>query len=730
MRGPSGVASDNRQDSNHPRLGASAEGRLAWPQVLSPSGHLCKPTRPRGPRIALRRAPGRRRVRPSQTALVSHISPSPGCACRGHWRWNCHRHWNYRWLWGLFVDLTGLPETTDHGRALRSNFMKVLLAGVPPLFVYVSTASGYAYWFDSGEFVAAAADFGISHPPGHPLAAIVLGAANLAPIGALSFRVALVCALLGATASVALFFAVESTLKVDGVIRDSLRFPLALAATWWIVGSQAWWFHAVRPEVYALQAALLCIAVERLLRVSLSGPDGDVRPLYQAALALGLALANHHYLAVLAVIPSLWLLVGIWRGWGWRPFAWSAGFVGAGLLTYLYLPLRALREPFLNLGSPSTPARFLWVVTAEAFQKSLSPDAVAPFGERFADVLLATGEDLHVATLVVALLGAYFMLRVKSSRKYGLFWLSVWAVYALGRATLGFIRGNPDALAYLMLSHAALVVFAIFAIGVLLSALAEAVPSRPRLAPVLGTLLALAACFQFIRSSEASMLTDFTDTDVFDDGLRRSLPPRSIILVHNPQTIFRYWGGEAEELNRPDVTMIPLPLLTYPRLVDRFVKNEPELTPLLRSYILDGALSVAELQSLAALRPVFVEMDVRVTQDMMDLLVPEQLYHRVLTADTTETDEARAMHTHAALWGDLYQRIGQPIDEHTKTQLLWRHYADSLYFAGVGDTNAALRTVTAGLALNPHAVELVMMRDALQQAPPGERIDVTPFTIR
>jgi hypothetical protein len=247
---------------------------------------------------------------------------------------------------------------------------------------------------------------------------------------------------------------------------------------------------------------------------------------------------------------------------------------------------------------------------------------------------------------------------------------------------------------------------------------------------VLGAILALMASSQFVRSSGASSLADFVDTDVFDDGLRRSLPPRSVVLVHNPQTIFRFWGGEAEENNRPDVTMIPLPLLTYPSLVDRFVTDEPELTPLLRSYVLDGSLSVPELQSLAALRPVYVEMDVRVTQDMMDLLVPEQLYHRVLTANTTDTDEARAMHTHATLWGDLYQRIGRPIENHTRTQLIWRHYTDSLYFAAVGDTNAALRTVAAGLALNPHARELQMMQEALKAATPGEPIDVTPFTIR
>jgi len=611
--------------------------------------------------------------------------------------------------------------------------MKGLLAGVPPLLAYLGTASGFSHWLDSGEFVAAAADFGISHPPGHPLAAIVLGTANLLPIGALSFRVAVVCAVLLAVAAVALFFAFETSLSVSDAIRPSLRFPLALAATWWVAGSQGWWFQAVRPEVYALQAALLCIAMERLLRVSISGQEGqqgDVRPLYQAALALGLALANHHFIALLAVVPSLWLLLGIWKTWGWRPFAWSVGFLSAGLMTYLYLPLRALQEPFLNLGDPSSPGRFVWVISAQTFQKSISPEAVSPFGETLADVLIATARDLHLVTLAAALLGAYFMLRVSSSRKFGLFWLTLWLVYVLGRAKLGFVRGNPDAIAYFMVSYASLAIFAVFAIGVLLSALAEAVPGKSRLAPALGAILALGASFQFLRSLDASTLASFADTDVFDDELRRSLPARSIVLVHNPQTIFRYWGGEAEELNRPDVTMIPLPLLSYPKLVDRYVRDEPALKPLLRSYVLDGTLSAPELQSLAALRPVYVEMDVRVTQELMDLLVPEHLYHRVLTADTTETDEARAMHEHAALWEDLYQRIGHPIDPHTEVQLIWRHYTDSLYFASIGDKNAALRTVKAGLALNPHPRELLMLQEALKNASPGERIDVTPFTIR
>jgi hypothetical protein len=85
MWGPSGVASDNLHGTNHPRLGASAEGRLAWPPASSPPGHFCRPPRPRGPRVRLRRAPCARPLKsrsaaprllstslPRESALIQH----------------------------------------------------------------------------------------------------------------------------------------------------------------------------------------------------------------------------------------------------------------------------------------------------------------------------------------------------------------------------------------------------------------------------------------------------------------------------------------------------------------------------------------------------------------------------------------------------------------------------------------------------------------------------------
>lgn len=608
--------------------------------------------------------------------------------------------------------------------------IKALLVGTPVLVAYLLSASGFGYWLDSGEFVAVAADFGISHPPGHPLASIVLGSAQWLPLGALSFRVALVCAALGAVAAVALFFAMETSLELGEAVSEHLRTPVCLSATWWVAGSQAWWFQAVRPEVYSLQAALSFIAIERLLRASVNlerdPEDGDLRPLFHAALALGLAFANHHFLALLLMPPALLLLVGIVRSAGWRPMASSSAFLAAGLLTYVFLPLRALAAPYLALGEPSTPARFFWVVSAKAFQKSLSTEKPSPFGIGLADVLLKMAEDLRVIPLLVALLGAYLMCRVAATRKHGLFWLSVLCLTVVGRAALGFVEGNPDAAGYLLLGYGALGVFCAFAMGLLLSALDDALEHRPRFVPSLAFGLAMLGLLQFPASARSASLAGFVDTDVFDDGLRRALPPRAIVLAHNPSTIFRFWGGEAEELNRPDVTLIPMPFLSYPKLVEQLVEKDPETKPLLRDAMLEGTLNPPELQSLAALRPVFVEMDKRVPTALFESLAPEQLYHRVLGADGANTADPKA---YRRLWEDLYKRIGEPIDPQTERQILWRLYADALHFAATGETDAARRATAGALAIDSESEVLQKLAEALAQSAVGERLDIEPFRL-
>ena len=66
---------------------------------------------------------------------------------------------------------------------------------------------------------------------------------------------------------------------------------------------------------------------------------------------------------------------------------------------------------------------------------------------------------------------------------------------------------------------------------------------------------------------------------------------------------FRLLGGEVSETLRPDITLVPIPFLTYPGMVEALVEQDPDLAPFLRSYLLEGELRQADLQSLAQTDP-------------------------------------------------------------------------------------------------------------------------------
>lgn len=602
-----------------------------------------------------------------------------------------------------------------------------VLAGGVPLACYLATVSAHGYWLDAGEFVAASVELGISHPPGHPLAALAGKALALLPLGSLAFRVGLASALSAALAAGFLFLAIETTVQSLGVQTRRIATPIALGATWLVVGSYGWWFQAVRPEVYALEAALICLAIERTIALEAAWPSHDVRPLYVASLAVGLALANHHFLALLVLPAMAPTFARVRRAKGDRPLLLAAGCIGLGLATYVYLPIRAAAGPALNLGEPTTPARLWWVVTAEAFQKNTGEGVPQPLWERLADIGVQLVENLHVVPLLLAAAGIYALLRAPGARRIGYVWISVLAVYVAARAWLGFVRSNPDALGYLMPALGAIGALAGAYVGAVLAAVGGANRARPRRTAVLiAFVVGALGLVQLERSAPRSTLARFAATDVFDELRLRGLPPHAAVLVHAPQTVFELWGAQATERVRPDVTIVPIPFLTYPGMVNRLADEHPELSDLLRGYLLEGRLATADLQSLAARRPVLLEMDARVPPELYATAVPRGLYHEVLPDEAYEDDRRQGIESQRDAWQELYGRLGpERAEPETANQLLWHLYVSALYYAGVGEREAARDAIERARAINARAAQLVALSEALGE---GEGpIDVRPF---
>ncbi len=605
---------------------------------------------------------------------------------------------------------------------VRSAWPVALSVGAP-LAGYLATASGYGYWLDGGEFVAQASDFGISHPPGHPLNGVVLGLFTwLLPIGSIAFRTAIASALLAAFAIGCVHFAAERTFRGLGT-RPLDSSILAIGVCWLSAGSFGWWLQAVRPEVYALQAALTCFALERIVAYE---AEGDSRKLYVATFAFALALANHHFLALL-ILPACAATLGrAVSERGWRPLSIGLGAGLLGLATYIYLPLRAGRA-YLSLGDPNDLGRMWWVVSAEAFQKNQGEGVPQPLGERFADVAIQLGESLSVAVLFIALAGFYALIRQRSSRRLGILWLLIATVFIAARAWLGFVRSNPDALGYLMPAIAALSIAAVGFGGMVIVVLGE----RTRLTLAVATVIAGACAFQITDNGADASFSALRSPDTFDEELRRHLPTGSIVIAYAPQTAFRYWGGEAEEHLRPDISFVPVPFLTYPGMADALVERDEMLRPLLNRYMLDGEIDVGDLQTLASRRPVYVELDLRVSRDIQNTLVPGGLYHRVVPDGATRVDRTEGRDVERKSWARIERMLEKPLDPETVRQLVWRLYQRALYYADTGNREEARMVLTRALALQPQEQTLNGLMEAL--AVPNDDgeatgpIDTTPF---
>ncbi|MBC7171817.1 MAG: hypothetical protein H5U40_05300, partial [Polyangiaceae bacterium] len=291
-------------------------------------------------------------------------------------------------------------------------------------------------------------------------------------------------------------------------------------------------------------------------------------------------------------------------------------------------------------------------------------------------------------------------------------------VFIVARAWFGFVRSNSDALGYLMPAFGAIIALAAGLVAVLIGVVAGDRPKKPRAIVVaVALLLPLFSARHAVVSGARVSLAGFTDTDALSDSVRRDLPTGAVLLAHDPQTVFHYLGGEAVEHLRPDVTIIAVPLLGYPGMVASLSAARPELNEVLRGYLLHGELRQPDLQSLAAERPLLVEMDVRVPPLLYETMVPAGLFHAVLPDGATGGDEGIGRERRSQVFTQLERTLPKDpasLDPHTRDRLLWMRYTGALYYAGFGDRSAARDEVRAGLELNPEARELRGLEDSLR----------------
>jgi len=263
---------------------------------------------------------------------------------------------------------------------------------------------------DPGEYQTLAARWGIGHPPGYGVYALVSNLfTHLLPVGTYAWRANLLAAVCGA-AIVALVYGIGLNLGRGPINSWQDQVPSILGALALGAGIDLWQ-HAIHANAHVLTALLAAISLfclirwERLDRDRAGSGNGW---LYLFCIVVGTSPVQHPLLVfafpayaafILSVRPRILL--------DWRRLLRMVGCVALGLAVYLYYPLRSA------IGPPPAPGPtdmhtwdgFVSVVTARGLRVNLLQFSLGQVLQRVWDVRVPLGLQYNVPTLLLAALG-------------------------------------------------------------------------------------------------------------------------------------------------------------------------------------------------------------------------------------------------------------------------------------------------------------------------------------
>lgn len=427
--------------------------------------------------------------------------------------------------------------------------------------VYLVTCCPGVSVDDSGEFILAALELGVPHPPGYPLYTLLLALWKWIPVGSVALRLNLASATMAAFAACLIFALWKRTVASHQWIGWVGAGLGALSVGWW---SQA---GTVKGGVYELNLCLI-LAVA----ISFTGIARHGKLVLLGTLGMGLGLANH-WMSVLGLIPGLiWMLVFSDRIGIWRRAVLAGVFVVLGVSLYLCLPLHAVRKPFLNWGTPDRLSRLSFVVARRQYFGPAS-DVRQPLVGRLKEMNLALdGAAPWWLLLSGATLGFVWLLRNAPVGAVPiLFFLGVFYGSLLCYGPL--LPGRPWYIEIFSIPGTALLFWAA-TIGV--SALARRIPHQ------LGTwiVLALAGCLAFATIPERWKKCDRSREYLASDlalNLNAHTPKRNLVFAEGDAVIFSSWYVWLTGMRSEGAIVVPSPALPMPWVAESFVRKVQHL---------------------------------------------------------------------------------------------------------------------------------------------------------
>ncbi|MBI2389515.1 MAG: DUF2723 domain-containing protein [Deltaproteobacteria bacterium] len=416
--------------------------------------------------------------------------------------------------------------------------------------VYTFTACRTFHVGDSPELAAAAAVFGIPHPPGYPTFTLVTGLLMKLVRGDRAFAANVVAAVY-ASAAVTAFWLLARRIGASRVGASVGAVALAFGATFWSQG--------VAIEVYGFDVLLAMLVAHAALAAA-----GPWRATLVTGIALGLWMGHRPLNVVYAptMLGIAWAVGGLDRR---RAIPLGAGALVA-LLPYVLLPLRSRTQPAIDIGDPETLDRFFTVVRGAPYVRHWTEGTFDQGVGRLERHLLALPKELGLAALL-GVVGAFSWLRSdERPRRVGGRVLA-WTLGANVAVCIGY--HVLDIEVFFLPSTWVLALFATVGTDSALAWLDDE-GKRRWLAPLA------------ITTSVALLLVNFRENDLRRHDLARrnaedtleAAAPGALLLVHGDTNIHALWYLQAVEGRRPDVVVLS-PGHIHPWYVEQLKRRYP-----------------------------------------------------------------------------------------------------------------------------------------------------------
>lgn len=419
---------------------------------------------------------------------------------------------------------------------------------------YLATLAPSITWAnsgaDSGDLVTAAATLGVAHPTGYPTYLLLAHLFQLLPLGDLAFRTNLLSVVAAVSAALCVYAIVWNLLALP-VWRVSLAAGLAALG---LGLSPVFWSQAVVAEVHSLNALFVgCILLFTLLATRCASATAGWPGRFQA-LIVGLALGNH---VTVAFPAAVWLVAVGLRAPGplrlrllGRQLAW----VAAGLLVYLYLPLRAAAHPPVNWGDPYNLTGFWWTVSGQLYRKlAFGLPTVFLYGRVGAWAALLAQQFGWIG-LALGFVGLLY--GAANDRLF--VWLT--AVVALALSVFAVLYDTADSYAYMIPAY---LIFAIW-IGLGVSVVVEAGTRRlPRAAPLIAALLAGALLWPALATLHQVDASRDNRATTYAASVLAAAPVNALVITSSDRDTFPLWYYHYALAKRRDIVVIVNPLLEF-----------------------------------------------------------------------------------------------------------------------------------------------------------------------